>query len=107
MIGNDSNDGVLVVWVAPPFCSSRSPSPWLLPAEGFCESADFSGIGRSTWWQGVRWWFFTVPHPFVRPGHPHLSPLPPRGRGDFAHHSAHPSLGSRPRIGVRGQAPRE
>ncbi len=31
---------------------------------------------------GLRWWLFGVPHPFVRPGHPHPGPLPPSGRGN-------------------------
>ncbi len=27
-------------------------------------------------------WLFAVPHPFVRPGHPHPGPLPLSGRGE-------------------------
>ncbi len=33
---------------------------------------------------GIWCWLFGVPRPFVRPGHPHPSPLPPSGRGDPA-----------------------
>ena len=36
----------------------------------------FGGVGF-----GMAWWLFTVPRPFVRPGHPHPGPLPPSGRG--------------------------
>ena len=63
----DFKDGLLVgvslvvLYRIPPSCPARSPSPWPLPAEGFCETAEFSGIGRSTWWQGVRWWFLPYP----------------------------------------------
>ena len=28
-------------------------------------------------------WLLGVPLPFVRPGHPHPSPLPPSGRGEM------------------------
>ena len=49
----------------------------------------------------MAWWLVAMPRPFVRPGHTHPDPLPPRGRGDSP--SSPPVLGSRFRgMGLSG-----